>query len=102
MSVKFMKSLESLRTIYGQPMKVTSAYRCPRHNAAVSSTGATGPHTTGCAVDVSIAGEAAYKLVALAVTMGFTGIGIKQSGPWPGRFIHLDTLTDNRPRIWSY
>lgn len=34
--------------------------------------------------------------------LGFTGIGINQQGDPAGRFIHLDFLETNRPRIWSY
>ena len=32
------------------PLTITSAYRCPDHNSKVSSTGLSGPHTTGFAV----------------------------------------------------
>ncbi len=83
-------------------MPVTSAYRCPAHNAAVSTTGANGPHTTGHAVDVAMAGEDTFLLMAMATALGFTGVGIKQHGPWCDRFIHIDLLPVNRPRVWSY
>lgn len=99
----FMDRLEDLRVAYGRPMSLSSAYRCAAHNAAVSSTGTDGPHTTGRAVDVLVSGPEAFKLIQLAVSRGFTGIGVKQKGD--GRFIHLDDLPDGshpRPRIWSY
>ena len=101
----FMDRLEALRVDYGIAMVLSSAYRTPEHNDKVSSTGFDGPHTTGRAVDILVAGEDAYKLIALAVSRGFTGIGIKQKGAWDKRFIHLDDLPDGshpRPRIWSY
>ena len=99
----FMKQLDYLRQECGFPFKVTSAYRCPKHNQATSNTGPTGPHTTGKAVDISVRGEQAMILIQKAVEAGFTGIGVSQKGT--GRFIHLDTLTSPaypRPNLWSY
>jgi zinc D-Ala-D-Ala carboxypeptidase len=102
----FMNQLESLRIEYEHPMMLTSAYRCPEHNAKISSTGIGGPHTTGKAVDIQVCGESAYKLIRLAIKHGFTGIGLCQKGPYEERFVHLDTLTKEdgapRPRIWTY
>lgn len=101
----FMAKLVALREQVGFPMPVTSGYRSPEDNAAISSTGTNGPHTTGRAVDISISGENAYKLIAAALAAGFTGIGIKQHGPLVGRYVHLDDLTSPeypRPRIWTY
>lgn len=100
----FIQKLDVLRDVYGRPLVVTSGYRCPTHNAKVSSTGATGPHTTGRAVDFAVDRAAAVKLLSHALNMGlFTGFGIQQKGG--GRFIHLDDLTapaHPRPTIWSY
>lgn len=103
---EFMDKLQALRTEYGKPMKITSAYRCSAHNNAVSSTGVHGPHTTGEAVDIACSGADAYKLVSLAIKHGFTGIGVAQKGPHEKRFIHLDTLPNAvgqpRPTVWTY
>lgn len=100
----FMDKLEALRVAFGRPMRVTSGARCPAHNAAVSSTGRTGPHTTGRAADVEVMGDAAHKLLRLALEAGFTGIGVKQKGVI--RFLHFDDLPaapgQPRPTIWSY
>lgn len=97
--------LERLRERYGKPLRVASGARCPKHNAAVSSTGLTGPHTKG-ATDLAVAGADALHLVDLALEQGFTGIGISQKGPHGSRFVHLDDLPDApgqpRPTIWSY
>lgn len=99
----FMSSLVLIRRLAGFPFIVTSAYRTPEHNAEISTTGLIGPHTTGKAADILISGERAFTLLKLALTNGFTGIGIKQKGPYKGRFIHLDTVaSDLRPRCWSY
>ena len=104
MDPAFMLRLERLRMVFGKPLIVTSGYRSPAYNAKVSGTGQDGPHTTGRAVDVSIRGADALKLIDLALECGFTGIGVKQSGD--GRFLHLDDLPAApgrpRPTIWSY
>lgn len=96
----FMNKVEQLRMSVGFPLTVTSAARCPEYNSKVSTTGRTGPHTTGRAIDLGVSGSQAYYLVSAALNMGFTGIGINQKGN--GRFIHLDDLTNPRPAIWSY
>jgi len=97
--------LQRVRDRMAVPLKVSSGYRCPAHNAAVSSTGPNGPHTKA-AFDIQISGAAAYKLVAVAMSEGFTGIGVSQKGPHEKRFIHLDTLPNEegqpRPTVWSY
>jgi zinc D-Ala-D-Ala carboxypeptidase len=106
MDQDFMRRLEELRTAYGRPMVITSAYRCPDHNSRVSKTGRNGPHTKGQAIDILASGENAYELLFFAIGYGFAGLGINQSGPHAQRFIHLDrleSLTQHpRPRVWSY
>ena len=102
---EFMDRLEDLRHEYGRPMVVSSGYRCPAYNETVSTTGPKGPHTTGCAVDISVRGRDAYDLLQLAVSHqhAFTGIGINQKGA--GRFLHLDSLQapwHPRPALWTY
>lgn len=96
----FMEKVEALRARVGFGMEVTSYYRSPEYDASI---GGAGPHRTGRAIDIQIAGANAHALLTRALAMGFTGIGVKQNGPWSGRFLHLDDLdTGKRPRIWSY
>lgn len=106
MDENFLARLDAVREAAGVPLRLTSAYRTPAHNAAVSATGATGPHTTGRAVDIAIAGEDVFRLVGAAILCGMTGIGLRQAGPVEKRFVHLDDLTADRgyprPRIWTY
>jgi zinc D-Ala-D-Ala carboxypeptidase len=106
MQAEFMERLEGLRAAFGRPLVLSSAYRCGVYNTRVSSTGLQGPHTTGRACDIRISGPAAYELLALAVDLGFTGIGVQQKGPHGGRFLHLDDLAVSgqapRPAVWSY
>ena len=101
----FMERLIELRKECGFAFPVSSGYRCPKHNAAVSKTSFDGPHTTGKTIDILISGSNAYLLVKKALIHGFTGIGINQKGEHGKRFIHLDTLETPdypRPAIWSY
>ena len=104
----FMEKVETLRAVYGKPMRVASAARCPAHNDLVSSTGRNGPHTTGRAIDIAVAGEDAHQLLRVAMRFcSFTGIGVSQKGaPREGRFLHFDDLPNApgqpRPTLWSY
>ena len=103
----FVDKVQKLRTLVNEPLRISSWYRGPVYNNSISSTGTSGPHTTGRAVDIACHGETAYTVLRLAYTIGFTGIGVKQKGDINGRFIHLDDLQENetkgpRPWIWSY
>lgn len=106
MDLQFVSLLDRARDIHNQPWNVSSGYRCPRHNSRVSSTGESGPHTTGQAVDILASGGNALRIVEIALDLGFTGIGLKQKGEHSRRFIHLDTLPNApgqpRPWIWTY
>ncbi len=103
---EFMQKLVLIRLDYRKPMTVNSGFRCPTHNAKVSSSGKDGPHTTGLASDIAGWGANAIKLVELAIKHGMTGIGVSQKGPITSRYIHLDCISPGgvypRPTIWSY
>ncbi|WHI52966.1 D-Ala-D-Ala carboxypeptidase family metallohydrolase [Microbulbifer sp. MLAF003] len=99
-----LRRLIRVRGRYGRPMIINSGYRCPAHNARLN---ATITHTTGQAVDVSVAVDRAHELMKVALEEGFSGIGVKQKGPIKKRFIHLDDLDSIpgervRPTVWSY
>lgn len=106
----FMARLVRIRKKAGVPMPVSSGFRCIAHDQAVgtSSEPGGGPHTLGRAVDILIAGEALFVVLLAALETGFQGIGLRQDGPWPGRFLHLDDIQKAelvaipRPRIWTY
>ena len=105
MDAEFLDRIDRLREDFGKPLKVTSGYRCPSHNANVSSTGTSGPHVSGKAIDFGVSRRDAHALLKIAMSMNFSGIGIAQKGS--GRFIHLDDLTatetnNMRPWLWSY
>jgi uncharacterized protein YcbK (DUF882 family) len=108
MDPEFMEMLQDLRIRFGKGMTITSGYRCHDHPNEEQRTrmGKSGSHTTGQAADVLVSGGDAYRLLWLAMQMGFLGIGVNQKGDHSGRFIHLDRVKDNpqipRPMIWSY
>ena len=109
-SDRSIRILETLRKRVGRAVTISSGYRCPKYNAEVSATGLTGPHTItsnhNVTVDIRVSGIAAVDVLHAALNLGFTGIGVKQSGPHPARFIHLDMISPGaqhpRPRVWSY
>ena len=102
----FLDKMERLREEFNRPLSVTSGYRAPQYNERVSSSGRDGPHTTGRAIDIAIRGAEAFHLLNMADRYEFTGVGVKQSGDFSGRFIHLDDLSATplrpRPWVWSY
>ena len=100
----FLDRLQDLRDAAG-PLVITSAYRSTAHPVEAKKT-SPGTHTMGRAVDIRCRGEVAYKILSVALTLGFTGIGVSQEGS-DGRFLHLDDLQDDeyhgpRPTGWSY
>jgi len=104
----FMGKIQSLRTRYGKPMRVTSGYRCSDHDASVSSsrTPGSGPHTTGQAIDFVVPLKDRPLIIALAIDfniLGWTqrdhGDNLQHGGLGLGRnFIHLDDLFEAEDR----
>ncbi len=105
MDHEFMKKLVNLRRAFSKPMIITSGYRCIIHNGNVGGSRHS-PHMEGVACDVKVVGGDALRFVSHAEFCGFKGIGVKQSGDWGSRFIHVDTAEStkdrNRPWLWSY
>jgi zinc D-Ala-D-Ala carboxypeptidase len=99
MTHEFMEKLQALRDAYGKPMVITSGYRSPRHPVEARKK-TPGTHSQGIACDVGVMGEDALRLVAEALKLGFTGIGVSQKAGG-ARFIHLD-ISKDRSAIWSY
>lgn len=103
MDPEFMAKICAMRLEAGFAFPVSSGYRCPEHNATVSSTGRTGPHTTGKALDIKVSRKKAMTLIKLGLEYNITGFGVSQKGSV--RFIHVDTIDreeDLTPTVWSY
>jgi len=100
MDKKLLTMLDSLREIYGNPIKITSSYRSPDHpiEAAKDSPG---EHSYGAAVDIeSVGGGKTFRLVKAAIEVGFERIGISRKKG----FIHLGIGYPGAPTktIWTY
>lgn len=103
MDPKFMVMLDALRKKFGKPIIITSGYRSPEYNISIGGS-KNSAHVQGKAADIAVSHADAYKIVGIAIELGFTGIGVSQKGG--GRFIHVDTADNTpkqpRPHIWSY
>jgi len=98
----FMSKLIELRMDAGFPFPATSAFRCIDYDKKLNGSGI---HSAGHAIDIAVYGHRAYWIITHAGKY-FTGIGIKQTGPCKGRFIHLDdayhSIDHPRPWVWTY
>jgi zinc D-Ala-D-Ala carboxypeptidase len=104
MHPEFMARATRLRERWGRGISPSSAFRCALHPSEKDKT-TVGAHRQGRAMDIPCSGPAAFKLMVLAVELGFTGVGISQRKDKP-RFIHLDDAPaaegQPRPTVWSY
>ena len=66
MNEEFMSKLIELRKKFNEPMIITSGYRHPAYNMVIGGA-PNSPHMKGRAVDVSIMGKEAVRLVRLAL-----------------------------------
>jgi zinc D-Ala-D-Ala carboxypeptidase len=92
--------LQQAREAIG-PIMINSCYRCGSHNAAVSSTGEHGPHTTGFACDIHVSNSQHRKQLIDYFSPKVSGLGIAKT------FIHIDLLDKHtgfemRPNAWLY
>lgn len=100
MDPKFMEVLIGMRERLGFAFPISSGYRCPEHPVEKGKA-SPGAHTTGKAVDITVSGVRAYKLLREAMEVGILGIGVNQKGG--SRYLHLDMWAEGpRPSIWSY
>lgn len=91
----FVEVLQRLRDAIGQPLIVTSGYRCARHPIEARKQ-KTGRHAEGIAADVS--GAPLDEIWQQAQRMPeFNGIGIAPHQ----NYIHLDTRPGPRV-LWAY
>lgn len=105
MEKDFMKKLQYLRDIVGEPFTISSGYRSANHPIEKNKD-KPGEHYYGRACDIKCHTKLAHKILANAGLCGFSRIGIKQHGAHDERFIHLGTSEAEdgfiSPTVWSY
>ena len=92
-SKELIDKLTRLREVIGKSIHVNSGYRSPAYNKAIG--GATHSyHMLGMAADCHVDGMTPAQIKAIAVQLGFRGIGLYDN------FIHLDV----RPKYteWDF
>ena len=106
MKPQFLNFVQLLRTACGFPFVITSGFRCEKHD---SSIGGAGVHPSGQACDLNVYGVQALAILDHRKRFGFNRIGLKQTGRFNSRFVHIDTLTKNAdgddipsPWVWTY
>jgi zinc D-Ala-D-Ala carboxypeptidase len=97
MQETFLTMLDLSREQADVPFRITSGYRCRKHNTEIG--GAThSAHVTGHAVDIACSSTAhRYKIVKTLLSNGFNRVGVS------AHFIHVD----NDPALpcnvmWTY
>jgi hypothetical protein len=95
MNEEFMRRLDVLRDLLGEPVSLSSAYRCPTHDESVNGGG---EHTTGFCVDIKCPDSTKrFMIVSIALELGFNRIGLADN------FCHIG-LNEDYPQnvIWLY
>ena len=86
---KLVEFLEQIRQHFGQPITITSAYRCESYNRNIG--GATGSrHSKGQAADIVVKGVSPREVAKYAESIGVLGIGLYETAS-DGYFTHIDT-----------
>ncbi|MEM7399828.1 MAG: D-Ala-D-Ala carboxypeptidase family metallohydrolase [Pseudomonadota bacterium] len=95
---EMVAALDRVRRAVGHPIRITSAYRDPAHNARVGGARFS-RHVVGDAVDIDIDGlssAARYRLMWHLLAEGFTSFGSYAGSS----FIHADMRP--RARVWRH
>ena len=97
MQGQFLDMLNAAREIAGKPWKVSSAYRCAKHNKEVGGV-AGSAHTKGWAVDIMAPTAAKkYEIIQAALAAGINRIGVGAG------FVHLDADPSKAKNcVWTY
>lgn len=88
-SIAALDKLQLMRELWGAPLQINCAARCPTHNARVGGAPLSRHRSTesvaACAFDIHIGDYDKAALIALAERVGFGGIGVNYQ-----TFLHVD------------
>ena len=90
---KLVDGLQKIRTHFGKPININSAYRTAAHNKAVGGS-PNSQHLQGKAADIAIGGVSPLAVAQFAESIGMGGIGLYDG------FTHVDSR-DNKSK-WDY
>ena len=86
---ELVQILQKIRTHFGKPVHISSAYRCDTWNKQVG--GVSGSyHRYGQAADIKVEGVAPAEVAKFAESIGVKGIGLYETDA-DGHFVHVDT-----------
>ena len=93
---QLVAALDMARTRAGVPFKVSSGFRCQKHNANVGGK-PTSSHTSGLAVDIAYEDGFQGIKILKALLPYFDRVGVGKN------FIHVDIDPDKpSPVLWTY
>jgi glyoxylate carboligase len=87
--------LQGFRDYINLPIYITSAYRCPSHNAKVKGA-PDSMHLVGAATDIYVTGMTSIELAKRAMNYGYKRIGVGAS------FVHIDIKPTDKLTVWVY
>jgi hypothetical protein len=98
MDEMFLQKLDVARDLAKVKFKISSGFRCIRHDLKVRDGKPGGSHPKGVAADIQTTGShSRYKILTALLQVGFYRIGIAKD------FIHVDDDTTKPPKIiWLY
>lgn len=85
-----VKFLQNIRDHFNAAVNISSAYRCPTHNAKVANASSKSKHMYGMAADIKVTGVEPAEVAKYAESIGVLGIGLYDTDA-DGHFVHIDT-----------
>lgn len=96
-SLDLVDRLQQVRDMYGKGMKITSGYRCKKHNDSLPKSSPSSSHIDGEAVDIYCADSSRRDELVGFLRTKFNRMGLHK------HFIHVDiSKTKASPVLWVY
>jgi hypothetical protein len=90
---KLIEYVQRIREHFGVPVKISSGYRCAKHNKAVGGSSGSYHKQGGKAADIIVEGHAPLEVAQYCESIGILGIGLYESRDCGDDFVHIDTRT---------